>query len=259
MNEFTPTLSGQSVLVTRPQERCNGLIRALLRQGACVNCIPLLHLQPVPISLPPNPGMELPALVFVSSAAVRYGLPPVAKLLQQRLKTCTIYAVGQATQASLSAQGLHAQIPESATSEGLLALPGFLQHPLVWIIRGLGGRTLLAEALRQHGATVHYIEVYQRQVPEHAAAAISQLLLTTPPHWVILASLDTALQWKNCAGPFWNTPQLLVVSTRIQNHLLALGARRVYSADTVADEDLVSALQHYHCMQHQCLPTNVEH
>ncbi|WP_412841263.1 uroporphyrinogen-III synthase, partial [Aeromonas dhakensis] len=73
------------------------------------------------------------------------------------------FAVGQASADAFSAVGITAACPEDPRSEGLLALPGLQQvnGKRVLILRGNGGRDLIARTLASRGALVHYCAAYE--------------------------------------------------------------------------------------------------
>ena len=62
-------------------------------------------------------------------------------------------------------------------SESLLAEPALtdVSGKTIRIIRGNGGRELLATTLRERGARVDYLEVYTRRAPGHSQAAIEDI------------------------------------------------------------------------------------
>lgn len=102
-------------------------------------------------------------IIAVSRNAVDY----TAQALAGERWPCSSYlAVGKGTQASLhAASGQAVQIPNGQfDSEGLLALPCLAQltGTKILILRGVGGRELLAETLTARGAVVEYYQPYQR-------------------------------------------------------------------------------------------------
>ena len=113
-------------------------------------------------------------LVFVSTNAVQYAFP----LLPDQLPLdIGVAAIGQATANALDAVGLPATlVPERMDSEGLLALPELadLRGRHVIVLRGNGGRELLADTLVERGATLQQVEVYRRRLPARAGAAMTR-------------------------------------------------------------------------------------
>ena len=68
---------------------------------------------------------------------------------------------------------------EGDDSEALLELPALREaiarpDPRVLIMRGEGGRELLAERLRELGASVEYLELYRRELPHYPPAALPE-------------------------------------------------------------------------------------
>ena len=66
---------------------------------------------------------------------------------------------------------------EGDDSEALLELASLREaiagpDPRVLILRGEGGRELLAERLRELGASVEYLELYRRELPRYLPAAL---------------------------------------------------------------------------------------
>ncbi|MDZ4262360.1 MAG: uroporphyrinogen-III synthase, partial [Pseudomonadota bacterium] len=87
-----------------------------------------------------------------------------------------VAAVGKQTATLLQQQYQRPILAPSAgaDSEALLALAELQQveGSRVLIVRGEGGRELLAEALSQRGASVEYAEVYRRIRPERDLGAL---------------------------------------------------------------------------------------
>lgn len=182
MPDAATPLAGRGVLVTRPAHQSEGLQRILMRMGARVFRQSLLRIAP---ALKPNLAQELLAsiedneIVIVASAnAVRAALalrPDLASHLQQPLVAC----LGVATAKALQGVGVDVNIvPESGnTSEDLLAVEqlnsSLVSGRTVAIIKGEGGRRILAQTLTDRGADVQLINVYRR---EPAGLGIAALL-----------------------------------------------------------------------------------
>lgn len=195
MPDEAAALAGRGVLVTRPPGQAWRLARVLERQGARV-----LRFALVQIAAPSDPHRaqaELARLasndlvIFISANAVRFAahlLPDLAA----RLDRTRIACVGDATAAALQAIGVASHVvPQQAnTSEALLAEDELQQDSVqdkdVAIVRGEGGRELLARALEERGARVGLIEVYRRAPPRgdlpaflHTHAADIDLVIVT--------------------------------------------------------------------------------
>ncbi len=75
-----------------------------------------------------------------------------------------VIAVGEATAQRLRSAGISVIVPESANSEGILALPQLkdIQGKSIWLCKGQGGRDLLPAKLTQRQALLRQFNLYQR-------------------------------------------------------------------------------------------------
>lgn len=167
-------LHGFGVLVTRPRLQASELIAAIESEGGEAIPFPVLEIRPRhPETVEADAHrLEKPDIaIFVSANAVRYGLPYAAD--------AAICAIGPATAAAIEESGLNVAIrsTEGFDSEHLLAEPALREvaGQTVRIIRGTAGRELLAESLRERGADVQYLSVYERRLPEYADHELQEL------------------------------------------------------------------------------------
>jgi uroporphyrinogen-III synthase len=133
---------------------------------------PALEIEPLPqtaISSFLERLKHFDLFIFVSPNAVRMALPNILKHEGLPLRT-RVAALGPATAAELKKFEVPNIISprEGFDSEALLAelstMP--LEGGRVLIVRGQGGRELLAERLRSRGAIVEYLECYRRINPD---------------------------------------------------------------------------------------------
>ena len=167
-------LTGLGVLVTRPEAQGRALAARLRLAGARVWSLPAIEIHPLPRAEPGDDPSATGWLVFVSVNAVEHG----AHLIASR-PGCRLAAVGPATAAALVAAGHPVDLTpaQGFDSEHLLASPPFesVAGSEVLIVRGRGGRELLAETLRSRGATVRYAEVYERRRSRPTAEALGDV------------------------------------------------------------------------------------
>ena len=171
-------LAGVGVLVTRPEHQAAELASAIERSGGTAVRFPTLQitkrdaaLVQADVGRQPTPDI----VIFVSSNAVRHGI--------HLFGSARIAAIGEATAAAIVTAGRSVDIMASDgfDSEHLLASAGLanVSGKTITIVRGQGGRELLAETLRERGANVSYLCVYERQralhTAEETAALVSKL------------------------------------------------------------------------------------
>ena len=174
-------LAGRTIVVTRPQAQAAPLAEAILAAGGQPLVFPLLEISPAADPQPLADAAERLAdyalAVFISPNAVEHALPA---LLAQRgwPQSLIPAAVGQGTVKVLAARGIHGCIAptERFDSEALLELPELAADRVtgkrVAIFRGDGGRELLADTLRQRGASVDCITCYRRAGPSDGVAPL---------------------------------------------------------------------------------------
>ena len=159
------------LLVTRPKDKAPALMQVVKPWVESVHHQNVVEIKPGPDQhnivaklkhTPPD------LMIFVSGYAVDYFIAALKDPAILSNSAVQLLAVCKATAAKLKAWSTDEVIsPEIETSEGLLQLPqlqnkAIKNHHIV-IVRGVGGRELLAEQLRHRGAKVQYSELYQRQ------------------------------------------------------------------------------------------------
>ena len=166
-------LSGVGVLVTRPDQQANELAQLIESHGGQAFRFPTINIVARDAAAVSACAAALPdpdIAIFVSSNAVRHGLVFA--------EAARIAAIGPATAAAIEAAGRSVDIsPEAGfDSEHLLREAAFEQisNAAIRIIRGQDGRELLATTLRGRGATVDYLAVYDRLMPEYGTARIDE-------------------------------------------------------------------------------------
>jgi uroporphyrinogen-III synthase len=182
--------------------------------------------------------------IFISANAVQYGLPHIASDLSQR-ESSVLIAVGQQTQLALQAAGFEAIAPDQADTEGLLALPalsaGALEQAL--IVKGEGGRALLASELRRRGVAVNEWSCYRRCWP---SVDLSPLSAAGRP-WVFQASSGEVLSRlvvliNEASRLDLLQHPVIVPSKRIAVLATELGWHTVLCSDNASDEAVIASL-----------------
>jgi uroporphyrinogen-III synthase len=231
------TLKNQQILVTRPQPQAANFARLIEQHGGCPVIFPTLEICPVENSQTIKQTLEnlktYQWLIFVSVNAVNFAVTANNGKID-KFKHTKIAAVGKATAKALENLGLTVDlVPDSGfNSEALLETPALknVQNQKVLIVRGVGGRETLADTLKQRGASVDYVEVYQRQLPEADPTPVVNLLKTQQLDWVTITSTEALQNLVIMLKPYhtllMNIP-LLVISERIKQIAQTLGFSRV--------------------------------
>ena len=193
---MTGSLAGARVLVTRPAEQARGLARRIEAEGGEVILFPVLAIEPVSdldtVRAGIGPLERFDLVIFVSPNAVAHGR---ALLGPTATRAPGIAAIGPSTARALEAAGATVAIRPAAgyTSEALLAEPALndLQGRRVLVVRGVGGRELIADTLRARGAEVAYAEVYRRVATRSDARSLRSSWRRDGMDFVTVLSLET--------------------------------------------------------------------
>jgi uroporphyrinogen-III synthase len=241
------------VVVTRPQDQCEGLCALIEAAGGHPLRLPLLAIEAC--DDPQGGAWALQHLenwdwlIFVSANAVRYASALGCRWSALPGRT-QVAAVGRGTAEALLACGVTVDLQPKAqfNSEALLDAPAFqrIGGQRLLIVRGSGGRELLADTLRARGATVEYAEVYRR-VP--VAGDISSLLKVWREGGIDAVILTSGEALHHLAGLLGagnadllvRTP-LAVMGERIACLARDLGCQTVVAATEASDQGLCDAL-----------------
>lgn len=236
-------LAGASVVVTRPAESAQALVRCIRRLGGAPIRLPGLGVRG-PVD-PEGPRNLLRAAfddwIFVSPLAVQRAARLAAPL---RLPHgARAFGVGRGTQRALARLGIHACIPvERADSEGLLDCAELAQVDgrRVALVGAPGGRGLLAPALRARGAEVEPIHVYQRTAPRLTRRHFAALAEAGGPLFVLLSSGEALANLVALLPPDV-LARLREATLVVASERLAAAGRDAGFADVVVAASAVSA------------------
>lgn len=202
-------LHGLGILVTRPRTQAPELVAAIEKAGGNAICFPAIEIVPRPENRVAAEAAELPdpdIVIFVSPNAVEYGL--------RHAGAATTGAIGPSTAAAITTAGRVVDISPQVgyDSESLLAEPamGCVAGKNVLIIRGNDGREHLAEALRERGATVHYLAVYDRNLPQTSPQLLASIEATWRSGEIHAVTVMSVQSFRNLVEmlPDWCSAQL---------------------------------------------------
>lgn len=248
---MTQPLAGRIVVVTRPAAQADRFAALVAAAGARPLLLPTLEIVPVTLDddqrrqYAPD-GFDWTIYTSANAVACSVGQLP----LPQRTR---VAAVGRGTARALAAHGVEvSELPTaSASSEGLLALGAFagLQGQRVLILKGRGGRTLLAEELSRRGAVVVTGDVYQRRPAAASPDALRQLRQACRSGAAVIAATSAeALANLLALAPEETCPGLRDAPLLVPGERVAAAARGhgwrgpVLQARSAEDEAMAEAL-----------------
>nr|CBX79002.1 uroporphyrinogen III synthase [Erwinia amylovora ATCC BAA-2158] len=244
-----------SILVTRPLPAADQLVSRLRQRGSVAWAFPLIEFAPgKQLDILPERLKALKArdLVFIlSQHVIHFTRPTFTAEDSPWSASLDYYAIGRSTGLAFhAASGHDVSWPhERETSEILIQLPALqaVAGKRALILRGNGGRELLAETLLSRGAQVEFIECYQRRAKYYHGAeegrrwrnqGIDTLVVTSGEMLQQLYSLFPDVdrdEWLlHC--------RLVVVSERLATLARKLGWANVDVADGADNDALLRAL-----------------
>jgi uroporphyrinogen III methyltransferase/synthase len=228
-------LHGRTIAVTRARAQASALAARLRALGATVVEAPAIRIEPLDAPLPPMRDYDL---VCVTS-------PNGAELLLDRLRDArelagvTVAAIGPGTARALRARGVEPDIvPERAVAEGLVAALADVPVRRALIARAAEGRDVLPDALRERGAQVDVVALYETVAEPldddtRAAAAAADYLLFT--------SASSVRFYAQAAGGLAG-PRLVTIGPATSAALREHGAEPDLEADPHTPDGMIEAL-----------------
>ncbi len=242
-------LSHCNILVTRPATQAEKLCQLIEQHNGQAIRFPTLEIKPLDNVIIRNRIQNLSQydwLIFISTNAVNFAVKANNGKIDD-FNRSAIAAIGQSTANCLKTKNLRLDLtPEKKfNSEALLACPPFnhVEGQSILIIRGQQGRELLAETLRQRGAAVDYLEVYERIIPEINEQKVAMFkqqdiditsITSVEALENLMQMLDSELTNKLIGRP------LIVISQRIKNIAETLGFKHVQVSSEPGDEAIVN-------------------
>lgn len=199
-------LSNRHVVITRPLGQANKLKALIEAEAGEAVLFPLIAITPLDdytaFDLVTADLAAYDWIIFISSNAVQNAMPRLLHAYKNIPGHLQFAAIGPVTASELREFGVkEVLIPEGRfDSEALLALPQMqaVSGKKSMIVRGVGGREVLADTLSSRGAKVTFAECYQRVNPQTDAKVLQTL-------------------WQN-----GQLDAIVVTSSEAMRHLLAL-------------------------------------
>lgn len=252
------SLDNIGVLVTRPAHQAGPLMQRLKLAGARPIALPVIDIVAAPVTAALQHCMDqldsYQLVIFISTNAVDHGL----EVIEQAGKSlhCPVAAIGRSTATRLQLKGIEVALqPDSGfNSEALLSHDALQVDKLhgrhILIVRGEGGREVLADTLRQRGAQVDYAEVYRRQRPRPDTSEVlalwrnQQIQIVTVTSNEALKNLYHILN-KSARELLLATP-LVVPGERCGELARQTGFETILTAANATDQAMLDTIQQWH-------------
>ncbi len=246
----TAPLKDKWIVITRPAHQSENLKRKLESGGAKPILFPLIKIiPPADLGLIEKQLDNLQAydlVIFVSANAVNHTFEKISPSVLQNVKVAT---TGKKTADALEQLAIKIDFcpKEFFNSEALLAMSEFSDYcgdKKIAIIRGEGGRDLLRDELQQKGASVDYINTYQRVCPQIDLDALEQRAKQGELDVVLLTSGTSVANFFGLAqeADWVNQLTLLLGSTRMQKKIPDSFQGKLLVAEDPSDETLYEKL-----------------
>lgn len=246
------SLANLGIVVTRPWQQAETLASLIKRAGGHPILFPLLEIAGLEdYSAFDQTVADLDGYdwaIFISSNAVQQGM---TRMLAKRSLPPNVRfaAIGPTTAAELAKFGVSEVLtPHNRfDSESLLALPEMqdVAGKRVMIFRGVGGREVLANTLKERGAEVRLAECYRRINPSQDVSPLKELWQGGRLHAIVITSSEAlrnliALN----AGAWLYTVPVFVNHPRIAEAAIAECLQAVLT-NTSNDEELLLAIEQW--------------
>lgn len=240
-------LTDLGVLVTRPVIQANELAQALRKAGATAHLLPAIEVKSLPLDVNSFTLKCQQADMIIATSRYALTLLPEPLSFPRRVM---YFAIGAATAAIFKTYGVDIQaIPDKRyNSENLLKLSSMQQvsGKKILLLTGKNPRPLLPDTLRERGASLEIITVYERICP---SPDITELLNNWATNIQVCSvtsgeSLRNLRQMLGTTGwrYFCKTP-LVVISPRLAEQARDLGYdNECIIAENASNDALMQAL-----------------
>lgn len=244
-----------SVLVTRPEAQAEGWIKAIEAVGWEAVSFPTLAIRPLSLT-PEQKQMVLDldqyqGVICISGNAAELGLSLLSDYWPQWPVRQDWYAVGPATAEVMADYQIRPRVPDQHHSEGLLGLATLqdVTDQRFLILKGRGGRDAIQQQLRDRGARVDELPLYERSIPDTPLDILSTWHKTARRHVIACSSGDglknflamVAGTTGGAAGELHAIP-LVVVSERLAKYAHDQGFSQVLVARGASPQAIVTAI-----------------
>ena len=228
-----------SIAVTRARPQASALAARLRELGATVVEAPAIRIAPLAAALPDLAAFDLVCVTSPNGAHALFERLGAAGLDARALAGATVAAIGPGTGRALREHGIRADlVPERAVAEGLVEALGDVAVRRALIVRAREGRDVLPGALRERGAEVEVLALYET-VAEPLDAATAEAAAAAD--YVTFTSASTVRFFLEAAGAL-DGPRIASIGPATSAALREAGLKPDLEADPHTPDGLVAAL-----------------
>lgn len=252
----------QRIMITRPAHQAGKLADDIKNAGGATFLFPTLEINAAELSAQDKETIlqisQFDIIIFISPNAVEHGLNQIqsAANLPNNILLATI---GQGSAKALKNKlGKRPDIcpEENFNSEGLLTTQAMqnVANKRILIIRGNGGREHLKQTLQQRGASVDYLNVYQRVKPNVDSTELEQYLQKNEIAAIVITSAESLknlieLTPKKVAVNLLNLPLLLINERLVDVASKAGFKNKLIVAAKASDKAIFDTLKENHLLR----------
>ena len=191
-------LAGISVAVTRARAQASGLAARLQALGAAVIEAPAIRIVPIDGPAPDLSRYDLVCLTSPNGVQLLFDRLAAGGLDARSLAGIRVAAIGPGTAAALRAKGVIADVvPERFVAEGLVQSLAQVPVKRALIARAATARDVLPDALRERGAEVDVLALYETLAEPLSA---EQLAAVRETDYITFTSSSTVSFLLDAAG-----------------------------------------------------------
>lgn len=191
-----------TILITRPVGQHQAFTASCSELGLRVAHLPCLAIEPLRSNqLSTQLLAQMDGVLFTSRNAVVHA----HQQCPLPWSGSWVNAIGPATTAALAALNQPVKLTPSPpfTSESYLQQLASLPPQKLLIIKGTGGRTLIADRLSELGWCVQGLDVYQRRLPSISPDSVTRLIQDSAPELISITSNEALQNLKILAHDHW--------------------------------------------------------
>lgn len=250
MKPDSSPLSGVRVLNTRPASSNQTLSQEIHALGGLSIELPALCIVPKTQRLENPSERAINLAIFISPNAVDCYFKQFNEQHLTWPDSIEVIALGRATANCLARWNIRTDhMPETADSEHLLQL-SVLKNPrnqTILLIKGEGGRPEIAVTLKNRGANLIALALYQRQCPEYAPSDLNALWHNDAVDIILFTSQQAIHNVFSLFGtdahPWICKKPCLVISERLRQAAKRFGINRVVMSRY---DEILNSLCHYY-------------